>query len=480
MLDESLTDDVIARQTPEAQAIIRSLLAVIQRQQATIDALTARVRELEEQLGQKPPSPLNSSVPPSTEHPHAKSLPSRGSTKRRRGGQPGHPKHERTLLPPEDCDDVVSLKPTACRGCGATLLGTDPSPLRHQVWEIPQPQSVVVEYQRHRLACACGCTTCAELPEGVPEHTSGPRLIATAAFLMACCRQSKSRTAFVLTHLFGVPASPAWVVKLQGHATAALEPCYAELQAALPATTAANCDETPTKQGPSKAWIWTVATPLFTVFAIALTRAASVIQGLLGPTYQGVVSSDRYGGYNAYDKRRQICWAHLKRDFQGLVDAGGEAETIGRRLLHYQQQVFEHWHDYRAGKISRLALKRRIDRDVTAGLWQTLKAGREAGHRPTRAVCRDLLRRWDQLWRFRDHAGVEPTNNRAEQVLRHAVIWRKLSFGTQSASGSRFVETMLTIIETCRQQRRNVLDVITAAVEARQHGQPVPSLLNGV
>jgi len=130
MLEESLTDEVIARQTPEAQAIIRSLLAVIRRQQATIDALTARVRELEEQLGQKPQTPLNSSVPPATEHPPAKSLPSRTKTKRRRGGQPGHPQHERTLLPPEDCDDVVALKPTACRGCGAKLRGTDASPLR--------------------------------------------------------------------------------------------------------------------------------------------------------------------------------------------------------------------------------------------------------------------------------------------------------------------------------------------------------------
>ena len=109
-----------------------------------------------------------------------------------------------------------------------------------------------------------------------------------------------------------------------------------------------------------------------------------------------------------------------------------------------------------------------------------MKAGREAGHEPTRAVGRDLLQRRDQLWRFRDHAGAEPTNNRAEQVLRHAVIWRTLSFGTQSESGSRFVETMRTIIETCRQQRPNVLNVITAAVEARQHGQPVPSLLYGV
>jgi transposase len=486
-MDVLVTEETIARQTPEAQGIIRSLLEVIERQQITInsllarvDELTARVQELETALDQKNKTPLNSSVPPSTEHPHAKSLAAGPPTKRPRGGQPGHPKHQRTLLDPEDCNEVVPLKPTCCRSCGKALEGIDSDPLRHQVWEIPQPQPVVIEYQRHRLTCSCGCSTCAPLPEGVPEHTSGPRLVATAVFLMACCRLSKSRAAFALMNLIGVPVSPALMVKLQQQATAALTPCYEELKAALPETTVVNCDETPTKEGSKKAWIWVVAAPIFTVFAIALTRAASVIENLLGATYRGVMSSDRYGGYNAYNRQRQLCWAHLKRDFQALVDAGGEAQIVGQQLLSYLHMVFDHWHDYLGGKISRAALKRRIDRDVTAAIWQTINAGREATHGPTRALCRDLSKRWRQLWRFLDHAGVDPTNNRAEQVLRHAVIWRKLSFGTQSAAGSRFVETMLSVIETSRQQGRNLLDVLTAAVEARQNGQAPLSLLNEV
>lgn len=240
------------------------------------------------------------------------------------------------------------------------------------MWEIPQPQPVVIEYQLHRLTCGYCCTTCGGLSEGVPEHTSDPRLIATAAFLMARCRQSKSLAAFALTHLFGVPASSAWMAILPQHVTAALEPCYAELQAELPITTAANCDETPTKPGSSNAWIWTAATPFFTVVAIALTCAANVIQGLPGPTYRGVVSSDRYGGCN---KLRQICWVHLKRDFHALVGAGGQAEGIGRRLPDYQQQDFQHWHDYRERNSNRIAPKLHI----TAGLWQTLKTERRCG-----------------------------------------------------------------------------------------------------
>lgn len=133
--------------------------------------------------------------------------------------------------------------------------------------------------------------------------------------------------------LFGVPGSPALMVKLQGHATAALGPCYQELKTALPATTIANWDETATKQGSQKAWIWTAATPLFTVFVIAPTRAASVIQSMLGTSYSGTIGTDRYGAYNAYNKNRQICWAHLKRGFQALIDSGGQAEFIGLQLM---------------------------------------------------------------------------------------------------------------------------------------------------
>jgi transposase len=203
-------------------------------------------------------------------------------------------------------------------------------------------------------------------------------------------------------NLFGVPVSPAFMVKLQQQATAALTPCYEELNAALPDTTVVNCDETPTKEGSKKAWIWVAAAPLFTVFAIALTRAASVIENLLGTTYHGVMSSDRDAGDNAYNRQRQLCWAHLKRDFQALVDAGGKAPKVGQKLLSYLHFVFDHWQDYVGGKISRATLKRRIDRDVIGPMWQTIATGREATRGPTRALCRDLFKRWPQLWRFLD------------------------------------------------------------------------------
>ena len=203
-----ITEELIARQAPEAQAIIRLLLA--------------KVQELEERLNQ---SPRNSSLPPSTEHPHAKPPQPKSQAKRQRGGQPGHPKHERPLLPTEQCDNRIALKPTVCRRCGTQLLGEDARPLRHQVWELPEIKPQVIEYQRHRLTCACcGETTCADLPAGVPTGQSGPRLVAFAGLLMAYFRQSKRRTALFLETLLNQPCCPALTVKMQTHVTMALRP----------------------------------------------------------------------------------------------------------------------------------------------------------------------------------------------------------------------------------------------------------------
>ena len=209
----AITEELIANQSPDAQAIIRALLA--------------RIQELETRLNK---TPNNSSLPPSTQHPHAKPPPRKRKKKKKRGGQPGHPKHDRPLIPTDACDDVQPLKPTECRRCGEELSGNDREPLRHQVWELPEIKPHVTEYQRHRLACpCCGESTCAPLPPGVPQGQSGPRLMALAALLMAYYRQSKRRTAEFLTTLCGLPCSAALTVKMQTQVTAAVRPAYEEL-----------------------------------------------------------------------------------------------------------------------------------------------------------------------------------------------------------------------------------------------------------
>jgi transposase len=440
--------------------------------------LEARIEELQRQGKGK--TPQNSSLPPSTQHPHARPQPPKRKSKRKRGGQPGHEKHQRPLIPTEDCNHVEPLKPTECRRCGEKLSGNDPEPLRHQVWELPEIKPIVTEYQRHRLTCpCCGETTCAELPVGVPQGQSGPRLMAFTALLMAFYRQSKRRTAEFLNTLLGQPCSASLAVKIQNQVTAAVRPSYEALAAELPKQEQLNIDETGTKEANGKAWLWTFVARLFTVFAVRATREATALIAFLGDSFHGVVTCDRAKMY-WHLGTLQWCWAHLKRDFQAMIDSGDRrAKHLGWRLRHATCELFEHWAEYRQGRISRAALLRRMG-PVRRKIERLLLRGTQCGHAATRGTCRELYEHRQWLWMFLRHEGVEPTNNAGERSLRHAVIWRKLSFGTQSASGSRFVETMLTVIETCRQQGRNAFSFLTAAVEAHLANQPAPSLLAGV
>ncbi len=456
-----ITDDLIARLEPVAQEIIHALLA--------------RIAELEARLNK---SPQNSSLPPSSQHPHAKPVPPKQkTTKKKQGGQPGHQKHERKLIPVEECQEVVPLKPLACRRCAKKLAGTDPQPLRHQVWELPEIKPIITEYQQHRLICpGCGESTCAPLPEGVPGGQSGPRLIAFTGLLMAYFRQSKRRTALFLEDLLNQPCCPSLTVKMQYQVAAALEAPYAELKAALAEQAQVHMDESPTKEANRKAWLWTAVAQLFAVFAIFPSRAGVAVGKLLSDGYTGIVHCDRAKMY-WQAKRLQWCWAHLKRDIQALIDhPDGQVKRLGQDLMRQVKLLFQHWHDLRSQRISRRAFRRRM-KPVRAKINALLLRGVYSGNDRLVGSCTELYTHREWLWTFVDHEGIEPTNNTAERALRHAVIWRKLSFGTQSARGSRFVERMLTTIETCRLQKRSIFEYLTEAVSAHIARQKAPSLI---
>lgn len=466
-----ITAEQLAALSPEFRALLQ---AVIDHYEARIAVLEARIVELERQL---PKTPQNSSLPPSTQHPHARPKPKKPRSKRQRGGQPGHTKHERPLLPTEECDDVQPLKPSECRRCGGKLTGCDTEPLRHQVWELPEIKPLVTEYQRHRLTCGdCGETTCAELPPGVPQGQSGPRLVAFSGLLMAYFRQSKRRTALFLSALLNQPCSTGLTVKMQQQVTTALRAPYEELVAELPVQTQLGMDESPTKEGTHKAWLWTAVAGAFTVFGVRLSRAATLLEEWLGDEFAGVISCDRAKMYWAHG-RLQWCWAHLRRDFQSLVDSGdGKAKRLGHDLLRPTGEMFSLWARYRDGTLTHRSWLRAMQ-PIRQQIDSLLLRGAFSESPRLRNMCGPLYEHRQRLWTFLEVAGIEPTNNASERALRHAVIWRKLSFGTQSAAGSRFVETMLTTIETCRQQDLNVFAFVTAAVAAHFASQPAPSLL---
>ena len=468
----TIPPELDSEMTPAVRAFVKMLLGRIEQQDAEIAELKAKLAKYEQ--FERPGGPQKLAEQPKTDA--SAGLAAKNIPRRKRGGQPGHQRRIRELIPTEECDQVVELRPESCRRCGTGLSGSDPQPLRHQVAELPEIKLHITEYQRHRLACPC-CSrqTCAELPPGVPTGQSGPRLVAFTSLLMGMFRQSKRRVSLFCETLLNHPVSVGLVVKHQQQASDAVAAACEELVQQIPKQAAVCADETPTRQQNHNAWIWTVVATTFTVFRIRLTKAACVIKELLGEDFNGVATSDRAKTYH-WLWRHQWCWAHLKRDFEKMSLREGAAGMIGQRLLEGTHRLFHDWHRLRDQEITRRGfegLMTRLKREVR----DILTEGSCCADRATAATCTELLNYFDNLWLFVSCKDVEPTNNAAERSLRHAVIWKHLSFGTQSEHGSRFVERLLTVIETCRQQKRNAFEFLVDSLTAQNTATNPPQLL---
>ena len=467
-----IPEDLWAKVPPAAQAAIAAVfLAMRQR----VDDLETRVGDLEARLKL---NSTNSSRPPSSDPIGTKRKPPAPPSGKRRGGQPGHRKARRSLVPPEEIRETFHCKPTACRRCGHGLSGDDPEPLIHQVAELPRIEPDVDEYRLHRLTCpACRATTCGALPAGVPTGSFGPYLQAVLAMLAGAYRLSKRQVRQLSADLFGLSISTGMISKLERRSAGALEAPYNELAVAVHAAAAANIDETSWRQDRAKAWLWVTVTRLATVFTIAGRRSGAVARALLGGAPEQVVGSDRFSAYDWIAARwRQVCWAHLRRDFQAMIDRGGDGAPIGRALLELSHRLFHDWHRVRDGALDWEAFGRRMAR-LRREVRRALEDGSRCGCARTAATCYEILKVEAGLWTFARVRGIEPTNNAAERALRSAVIWRRISGGTDSEGGSRFVERTLSVVATCRQQGRDVLDYLTSCFEAEHRGQPIPSLM---
>ena len=455
-----IPDELAAEMTPAVRAFVEALLV----QQ---DVLLARIAELEARLNN---TPRNSSRPPSTEHPHAKPLPKKPKSKKKPGGQPGHDRFQRTLIPTEQCQSVVPCKPEVCRGCGETLSGEDSSPIRQQVWDV-EIRPVVTEYQQHRLICpCCELVTCGALPEEVDGRT-GPVLAGLLVLMTSWFRTSRRRAALFASEICKVPCSPGHVSALEAKATQVFGPVYDELAAALPDQSHLNIDETPFKRGTLKTWLWTFVASAFTVFVLRPTRQASVLIWAIGGDYEGAIHCDRAKMYYQYDTL-QWCWAHLKRDFQKLADASDQqVKRLGHDLLRETKTLFAEYGKCRDGTITHAELNEALSPVRNRVNSLLLRGFGTAAH----GMCRQLYAHKDHLWTFLENAEVEPTNNAAERSLRHGVMWRKLTHGTRSERGDRFVEVLLSIIETCRQQDQSVLTYVSESLKTRSPTSLLPS-----
>ncbi|QRK14070.1 IS66 family transposase [Archangium violaceum] len=423
----------------------------------------------------------NSSKPPSSDAPGTRRQRKR-PTGRRPGGQPGHKKHERALLPPEQVQHVVELVPQECRGCKRRLRGQDSAPRRHQVVEVPPLSAIVTEYRCHALQCPdCGVVTRGEVPAHA-RSVFGDRLAALASLLVGKYRLSKRLVKDALSDMLGVELSVGSVSNLEGEISQALAPATAEALASVRASEAVNADETGFTQGreggrAARAWLWVVATALVVVFHIATSRGGKVARQLLGADFSGFLSTDRWSAYEWVDAGlRQLCQAHLTRDFQGFIDRGGRGGKIGRELMRERNRFFKWYHRVRDGTLAREDFEKRM-RGVERRVGQLLRKAARRAEKKTAGMAREILK-WEKcLWTFVDVPGLEPTNNFGERCIRHAVMYRKTSFGTRSEEGSRFVERIFTATTTLKLQGRDVLSFLTDTLAAHRRGLRGPSLL---
>ena len=454
---------------------IAELEALLSAALARITALEAEVVSLKAQLRQ---NSTNSSKPPSTDPPGT-IRPTKKPSGKKRGGQPGHEGHQRKLLPADKVNVVVPLLPKECAGCGAGLHGRDPEPVRHQVVETPPLTPTVTEYQRHALWCTeCGMTTRAELPVGVPAGSFGPRLSAMLAVCTAKYHLSKRAVRELLCDFLGLELALGSVANVERQVSAVLAASVDEAREHVRRADVVNADETGWTENKKKAWLWVAATKFVTVFVIASSRGAKVAKEMLGEAFGGVLTTDRWSAYNWFAGARQICWSHLIRDFQSWVDHGGVGATLGAPILVEVRRMFRWWHRVRDGTMSRQDFAKKM-RPVQVNILTLLMAAQNCRDRRVRGMANAMLGLEWAFWTFIETPGVEPTNNFGERQIRHAVLWRKACFGTDSTTGSRFVERMLTTITTLRQQHRSVLEFIVEACTAALHAAPPPSLIPG-
>jgi transposase len=309
----------------------------------------------------------------------------------------------------------------------------------------------------------------------VPAGAFGPRLRAILSVLAGGYRLGKRPIRQLVFDLLGLTISTGMIARLERRGAAELAAPVEELRQFVRDAGSAHVDETSWWQGQDKAWLWGAVTRLVTVFTIATSRGAEVAKGMLGTAASKVVICDRFKSYT-WVKRRQFCWAHLRRDFQAMIDRGGEAGEVGRRLMEHSDALFGWWHRLRDGAPARSSFQTYVA-TMRPFLREDLERGAACGCSKTAGTCRELLSGETHLWTFVRVEGIEPTNNGAERALRHGVIYRKLSGGTDSESGSRSVERILSVVATCRQQDINVLDYLTRCYQAHLDRQPAPSLL---
>jgi len=445
-------------------------------------------KELKWKIAQLEKNSTNSSKPPSSDNPQDKNHQPKNDNnnnkkKRKPGGQPGHKGSMRELIPVEEVDNLVHYYPEECNNCGKALPQDKTAnevgePFRWQVAEIEPIKPIITEHQAHTTLCECGCQTSASLPAEALKSNFGPRLASIIAYLAAVLHVSRRGTHEFCETLLNINIALGSVQNLLEDTSGALEPIDKELKDALPKEPVLNSDET----GWRDRWLWIFVASRFIYFQAAKSRSSKVLVDVLGKVYKGILCVDRWGAYTKYHKGLfQICWAHLKRDFLGILKIGHttqseDAIVFAQTMEKLRKKVMVVWHRFKAGDISRAELIKKT-KLIRNAIKRCLKEHMHSEEKCVQSLAGKLLKRFDHLFTFIFHAGVEPTNNIAERGIRPAVQWRKICFGNRSDNGAVLTSRLLTVTRTCWLQKRSALDFLVDAITAYRSGNAAPSLL---
>jgi len=450
---------------------------------AVVRRLEDRIEELERR-GNRDSG--NSSMPPSSDPPKSRAERRRVAREtykrsmRKSGGQPGHEGKTRELAGSERLEGQFDHLPCDC-ACGHRFSGREErlgEPVVHQKWELPVIEALVFEHRLWRLVCpGCGRARRAELPAGVSGSGHGPRVEAHIATLAGVFRLSRRQVVQVVGEVFGIPISLGAVDATIMRMSAVLADPWAELREAIQRAEVVHADETTWRLAGAQQWLWLGASALVACYRIDPSRSQQAAKELLGCDFGGLVISDRYAGYHWLDVlQQQLCWAHVIRQLTEISERTGAPGKLGRRLVAVAREVIARHRVYlqEGHDLAWLAAELAPLREQARAL---LHKGARGRHTKTANFCAGLLEEYEALWTFCEIQGIDPTNNVAERALRHAVIMRKIQLGTQSEKGSRWIERICSVRETCRLQDRSPLAYLIDAATAAHHRLPAPSLV---
>lgn len=459
--------------TPAAQPVAEVLPALPQTVaecHTVIAQLVERVRQLEERVSL---NSRNSSKPPSSDGPGSggnRAL--RRASQRKRGAQPGHKGHSRAMVDASAVDSIIECKPEPVCECGAVVGVDADDPRRHQVFEVPPLKARVDEYRLYSGRCqGCGKVHAGELPAGVPKGQLGPRALALVGVLGTRYHLTQRKIRNLLDQLMGLSFSVGAISQAHGKVAGALKAPVAQAAATLCSAPALWMDETHYPREGIANWVWAAVQPAMAIFAIYPTRARYVIPDLIGVECKALLTTDRYAAYAFVDvERRQVCWAHLLRDFNRMAQRAGLAGRIGRRLHALGLVMFRRREQGRLHGKALDGLQRRLQTALERGAGQ-VQCSRTA------KTCANVLQLWSALWTFTGNPLLQPTNNAAEQALRSLVLKRKISGPTRSLRGDQFLARGFSVHETCLRQGRDLWEFMHSAVHAFIAGTMPPSLV---